>query len=838
MTQSSTAPALPDPIQRPSRPGGLTLRAKLIWGNMLIAVLAIAILGYYIYYRAQVTNALQASQLDTSVLDEARTDLESTITINANNLDTFFASMRESLVSVQGTAERLIASEAVFAPGTYWDARLALTQLPQGSWDNSNSDPGSIFIPAQANVSDAVVSELNTFKQLDFFAPTVLAGNPDAIAIYFGGARGETVYYPNVDLAALLPPDFDVTGRPWYTAAAPGQNPSGAAVWSVPYQDAAQNGLVITTGAPVHDPFGRFRGVIAMDIQLARITTLVSEIRVGGTGYALLIDSQNRLIALPEAGYQDFQISPESVPLGESLDQMQVSTIAPEFASILTEMNNGVSGFRTISLGGTERFVIYRPIPEVGYSLAIIVPTSEMLTGSILAKQDIARETLNTLIQSLVIVVVILVLALLATIRIENTLTRPLVELTRSAQEIADGNLDVEVVVHARDEIGTLAKALNTMTGALRQMIRSLEQGVSTRTQELERQTLRLRATAEIARDAASATNLDDLLVRAARLIQDRFNLYHTGLFMLDSTNEYAVLRASPSEAGQAMLANNHRLRVGEVGIVGYVAASGKPRIALDTGQDAVFFNNPLLPNTRSEIALPLIADNAVIGVLDVQSDQPQAFSQDDVEIMQVMADQLATAIEKARLLGALEDNIKELERTNQQFTKEGWKESGTQKGIVGYHFDKTRLESTTRLSEQARETLESGSVTYSNHLDKKDRGPRTAAVPVKLRGQTIGVVNVQFKGDYIPEETIRLIEAASDRLAVALENARLVQDSQRRANLEFTIGQLSTKIGSASEIDGVLKFTAQELGKLLSDTQVTVQLVKPAAATGESVPE
>jgi hypothetical protein len=106
------------------------------------------------------------------------------------------------------------------------------------------------------------------------------------------------------------------------------------------------------------------------------------------------------------------------------------------------------------------------------------------------------------------------------------------------------------------------------------------------------------------------------------------------------------------------------------------------------------------------------------------------------------------------------------------------------------------------------------------------------------LRGQTIGVVNIQFKGDFIPDETVRLIEAASDRLAVALENARLVQDSQRRASLEYTIGQMSNKIGSASEIDAVLKFTAQELGKLLSDTQVTVQLIEPEQNTLEGAAE
>ena len=200
------------------------------------------------------------------------------------------------------------------------------------------------------------------------------------------------------------------------------------------------------------------------------------------------------------------------------------------------------------------------------------------------------------------------------------------------------------------------------------------------------------------------------------------------------------------------------------------------------------------------------------------------------------MADQLATAIEKARLLTELQENVQELERTNQQFSREGWKEIGTQKGLIGYRFDRTKLEPITRISDLDRTALESGNVAYSNHADGAAAEPRSAAIPVKLRGQTIGVVNVQFKGEHISDDTVRLIEAASDRLAVALENARLVQDSQRRASLEYTIGQMSTKIGSASEVDAVLKFTAQELGKLLSDTQITVQLVQPDGRSAEKV--
>ena len=143
------------------------------------------------------------------------------------------------------------------------------------------------------------------------------------------------------------------------------------------------------------------------------------------------------------------------------------------------------------------------------------------------------------------------------------------------------------------------------MADQLQSVIGNLEQRIAERTEALEQQTLRLRTAAEVARDAASAPGLDELLEQAARLIRDRFSLTHTGIFLLDEKKEFAVLRASPSEAGAKMLENKHRLRVGEQGIVGRVAATGEPRIALDTGVDPVYFNNPLLPATHSEMALP-----------------------------------------------------------------------------------------------------------------------------------------------------------------------------------------------------------------------------------------
>ena len=177
-----------------------------------------------------------------------------------------------------------------------------------------------------------------------------------------------------------------------------------------------------------------------------------------------------------------------------------------------------------------------------------------------------------------------------------------------------------------------------------------LERLIQERTASLERRSVQLQVATEVARAIASVQNLDQLLPSMARLISERFGFYHVGLFLLDPAREYAVLQAANSEGGQRMLARGHRLKVGQVGIVGYVTGAGLPRIALDVGQDAVFFDNPALPHTRSEMALPLKVGEEVIGALDAQSTLPAAFSKEDAAILGALADQVAIAIQNARL--------------------------------------------------------------------------------------------------------------------------------------------------------------------------------------------
>ncbi len=177
-------------------------------------------------------------------------------------------------------------------------------------------------------------------------------------------------------------------------------------------------------------------------------------------------------------------------------------------------------------------------------------------------------------------------------------MARSVAELRQGVARIGGGDLTYELRIRTGDEIEELGNEFNRMAAQLKGLITGLEERVAERTRDLERRTTQLQAAAEVAREAAAIRNLDALLDDVVHLISDRFGFYHAGIFLLDDAREYAVLRAASSEGGQRMLARGHKLAVGKIGIVGFVAGSGQPRIALDVGEDAVFFDNPDLPLT------------------------------------------------------------------------------------------------------------------------------------------------------------------------------------------------------------------------------------------------
>jgi HAMP domain-containing protein len=245
--------------------------------------------------------------------------------------------------------------------------------------------------------------------------------------------------------------------------------------------------------------------------------------------------------------------------------------------------------------------------------------------------------------RSLVIVAGVIIGATFIAIFASTQLSRPLIQLTAAAEQVTAGNLNVTAPVETSDEIGVLATTFNSMTSQLRGTLGGLERLVAERT-------ARLQATNEVGRVATTILDPRELITRIVNLITDRFGYYYAAIFLVDQTGKWAELADATGQAGATLKERHHRLEVGGQSMVGTAIAERKARIALDIGDEPIRFDNPLLPGTRSEIALPLLSGANVLGALDVQSTDEAAFGEQDIDTLQNMANQVAIAIENALL--------------------------------------------------------------------------------------------------------------------------------------------------------------------------------------------
>ena len=347
-----------------------------------------------------------------------------------------------------------------------------------------------------------------------------------------------------------------------------------------------------------------------------------------------------------------------------------------------------------------------------------------------------------------------------------------------------------------------------------------LEQRVKERTgellnanQQVEERARQLQIVADVARTATSIQELGTLLNPLTHLISQRFGYYHVGIFLLDEQNQYAILEASNTEGGLVMLKRGHRLKVGEQGIVGFVTSRGESRIALKVGQDAVFFNNPDLPDTRSELALPLKIGETILGALDLQSVEENAFTQADVSVLSILADQVAVAIQNARLSEQAQRALLEADLATRQLSGEAWKGYAKSIQSKGYRYDGVKSEA---LKEASASRNENGSL----------------SIPVQLRGQTIGRLKLKASDATRnwTEDERAIIESTAERVAIAMEGARLLEEAQKRAARESFLSDVGAKLGTSFQLDSILRDTVEELGQNLQGSTVSFQLINPSA--------
>jgi GAF domain-containing protein len=380
---------------------------------------------------------------------------------------------------------------------------------------------------------------------------------------------------------------------------------------------------------------------------------------------------------------------------------------------------------------------------------------------------------------------------------------------------------------HRQDRIRNLNANLeiqienrNQAIAELKLLQNNLEKQVSERTALLERRSSHFQAAVEVGLAGVTLRNTSELLTKITQLISKRFGFYHVGIFLLDDIGKFAILSSTNSQGGQRMLANGHRLRVGEEGIVGFVTQTRIPRIALDVGGDTQHFENPDLPETRSEMALPLIANEILIGALDIQSQEAGAFSSDDITSLQTIANMTAIAIENAEVFTQSQTALEAAQQRAGVQTRTAWDQYLSQETDFGFrtrHADPISPVSGDWTPEMKRAAVR-GKITQPDS--------HTIAIPIIIRNQVLGVFRLkknESSSSWAADE-INLMDTIIDQVESALEGAQLFEETQRRAEREQTTSELTDKLHRAGDIENLMNIIIQEVSQTLGASSSFVQ--------------
>jgi GAF domain-containing protein len=332
---------------------------------------------------------------------------------------------------------------------------------------------------------------------------------------------------------------------------------------------------------------------------------------------------------------------------------------------------------------------------------------------------------------------------------------------------------------------------------------------------QLENRTRRLQAIAMMSRTVASIQNFDLLLNSITNTICNLFGYYHVGIFLLDEHGEFAILRAVNTEGGQTLINRGYRVPVGSAGPVGFVSQTGQPQVTPAAIEDPVVTGEHCLPETRSEIVLPLKSGEQIIGVLDIQSVTENAFMEEDTTILSILADQVAITIQNSSLYEQSQRALRKADISSNQSGTQAWMEYERTIQTRGYRYDGIK-------SEPLRD------------VEEMNTDNKSLSIPIQLRGQTIGrfKLNPSNSSRGWTDDELVMVRATAERVALALEGTRLLDEAQKRAMREAFLSDVATKLSASFRLDSILRDTVQELGQALKNATITFQLVNPAEET------
>ncbi len=440
----------------------------------------------------------------------------------------------------------------------------------------------------------------------------------------------------------------------------------------------------------------------------------------------------------------------------------------------------------------------------------------------------------NMVAQFLGVIFLVTLMAVLVYLFVTRSIATPLIELTSTAQQIETGNLDARAPVKTRDEIGQLAQTFNRMTAQLAETLAGLEQRVAARTERLE-------TLGNLSERLNAILNLDELLAELVNQIQDKFGYYHAHIYLLDETSNKLVVAAGTGQAGAEMKAGSHHISLDAPASLVARAAHSKQIVAVDNVRESPdWLPNRLLPDTYSEMAVPIILEGKMVGVLDVQEDKIAGLDDGDAGLLRSLAGQVAVAIRNARLFSQAETALAEARIAQEKYIAQSWdKTKITHRGRHIYADPAARpLDRAARqVLDQAKERALTQNKPTVSGTDDEATPNKLLSVPINLREQTIGALQVYNAGSgEWADDDLALVNAVVDQLSQTAENLRLFEEARGQASREQTIREITDKLKAAPNLDSLLEMATRELGQRLGVRHTVLELgLEPASNGGDN---
>ena len=534
---------------------------------------------------------------------------------------------------------------------------------------------------------------------------------------------------------------------------------------------------------PVSSFSGNVLGIVVARVNMEQLENIIAGSGIGQTGVTYIV-AENYALLTPLKGYIAGDVV-TSYGIGKAVKRIQSSDIYTNYR-------------------GVNVFGVYQWLPSLQAALITEVDRAEIL-----------RISLPSILVNSGLAVSMTVLGVILSLWLAKGISTRLKEFANIAERIAQGESRLTVPVTKDDEIGILARVFNNMTGQLNTMVNELEQRVDERTRGLV-------AAAEVSRSATSELDPEKLMPQVVNLVHDQFNLYYVGLFLVDESEagRDAVLRAGTGDAGKQMLAHGWRLPVGGESMVGQCISTGLLRVKQSEHDTVPRFDNPYLPYTQSELALPLHYGQRVIGAMTVQSDQAAAFDETIITLFQNMADQVAIVIENARLFAETQAALDRANLVQQRYQVQAWREYLAGRVIPGFELSGGNINPLSRdMLPEVKQAVTAGRTV----VDKKG----VLTVPIIQSGQVVGALGFDKTDEDSSwsEEQILLIEELADQLALAAENQRLLDETQTRASREQLTREITEQIRSSLNVDTILQTAVREIGQVMGLDDLTIEL-------------